>query len=180
MILAAGALVTRKGFDVLIEAAASSPAAAAGRGYGLPATAINARACRSARAATAWSACALLGRRSDVPCLLAACDIFCMPSLREGLGIAALEAMAAGRAVVASRVGGLGQAVDDGRTGLLVPPGDAPALAAALERLLRDSNLRGSLAAAGPEHVARDFSVGRMVAQYERVYRTVLEELGRS
>jgi glycosyltransferase involved in cell wall biosynthesis len=179
VILAAGALVPRKGFDVLIEAARELADLdrtpwiwIAGDGDQ------HADLLQRARRA-GLERILFLGRRPDMPCLLAACDIFCMPSRREGLGIAALEAMAAGRAVVASRVGGLGQAIDDGRTGLLVPPGDVRGLAAVLERLLGDSSLRTRLAAAGPEHVARNFSADRMVAEYERVYRAVLAEHAR-
>jgi glycosyltransferase involved in cell wall biosynthesis len=73
------------------------------------------------------------------------------PSLREGYGVAAREAMAWGRPVVASAVGGLTDAVEDGVTGLLVPPGDVGALRAALERLLRDAELRSRLGAAARE-----------------------------
>ena len=180
VILAAGALVPRKGIDVLIDAAGELASRdcrpwiwVAGDGEQHADLLQRSRRLGLERLR-------FLGRRHDVPCLLAACDVFCMPSRREGLGIAALEAMAAGRAVVASRVGGLGQAVVDGRTGLLVPPGDARALAAALERLLGDASLRAGLAAAGPEHVARNFSAHRMVEDYERVYRAVLEQRGRS
>jgi glycosyltransferase involved in cell wall biosynthesis len=99
-----------------------------------------------------------------------------MPSRREGLGVAALEAMAAGRPVVASAVGGLREAVGDGQTGLLVPPGDPAALAAALARVLVDADLRARLAAAGPARIAGGFSADQMVAAYERLYRSVIEE----
>lgn len=115
-----------------------------------------------------------LGERADVGDLLAGCDVFAMPSLHEGLGIAALEAMAAGRAVIASAVGGLADAIVDGRTGLLVPPDDPCRLADALESLLRDSELRAALGAAGPQRVAERFSAASMVAAYERLYREVL------
>jgi len=116
-----------------------------------------------------------LGRRADVRELLAACDLFVLPSRHEGLGVAALEAMAAGRAVVATAVGGLQEAVVDGRTGLLVPPGDAAALAGAIGRLLQDDVLRLHLAAAGPERVAEGYLPEQMVLAYEDLYRSVVE-----
>lgn len=116
----------------------------------------------------------LLGRRTDVGDLLAGADVFVLPAHREGLGVAALEAMAAGRPVVASRVGGLADAVVDGRTGLLVPPGDPTALAAAIERLLVDEDLRRRLGQEGPRRVAEGFLPGQMVEAYERIYRAVL------
>ena len=117
-----------------------------------------------------------LGRRSDVPDLLAACDAFVLPSRREALGVAALEAMAAGRPVVASRVGGLAQAVVHDRTGLLVPADQPEALTEALARLLRDQELRDRLGAAGPSRVAEGFLAEQMVHAYEKLYREVLEE----
>jgi glycosyltransferase involved in cell wall biosynthesis len=117
-----------------------------------------------------------LGRRDDVADLLAACDVFVLPSRREGLGVAALEAMALARPVVASRVGGLAEAVEDGRTGLLVGPGDTAALAAALARLLREPELRARLGAAGPARVAEDHSVSRLVESYEALYLEMLAE----
>lgn len=118
----------------------------------------------------------LLGRREDVGDLLAGADLFVLPAHREGLGVAALEAMAAGRPVVATRVGGLADAVVEGRTGLLVPPGDAAALAAAIERLVEDRALRERLGAAGPSRVAEGFLPAQMVAAYEGVYRGVIAE----
>lgn len=115
-----------------------------------------------------------LGRRADVGDLLAGCDVFVLPSRREGLGVAALEAMAAGRPVVASRVGGLQDSVVDERTGLLVPPEDAESLAGALARLLRDESLRARLGGAGPGRVAEGFLAEQMVAAYQDLYRSIL------
>ena len=79
-----------------------------------------------------------LGQRQDVPDLLNAMDIFVLPSYSEGVSLALLEAMAAGLPVIATAVGGLPEVVEDGVTGLLIPPRDAEALAGALERLLAD------------------------------------------
>ena len=115
-----------------------------------------------------------LGARNDAADLLAACDVFVLPSRLEGLGVAALEAMAAARPVVASRVGGLAEAVVEGRTGLLVAPDDPPALAAALERVLEDAELRAALGAAGPGRLAEGFLAEQMVESYESLYREVL------
>ena len=117
-----------------------------------------------------------LGRRTDSPDLLAACDVFVLPSRREGLGVASLEAMAAARPVVASRVGGLAEAVVHERTGLLVPPGDPRALGEALIRLLRDDALRERLGAAGPDRIAEGFAAEQMIEAYEKLYLEVLAE----
>lgn len=87
------------------------------------------------------------GVREDIPDLLQAMDIFVLPSLSEGLPLAALEAMASGRPVVCSRVGGLAELVSHEETGLLVPPGDSTALAEGVLRLLSDRDLRERLAA---------------------------------
>jgi glycosyltransferase involved in cell wall biosynthesis len=116
----------------------------------------------------------LLGRREDAPDLLNACDVFVLPSRREGLGVAALEAMAVGKPVVASRVGGLGQAVVHGETGLLVPPEDPEALARALGQVLADPALRQRLGAAGPRHIEAHFLGRDQVLAYERLYRRLL------
>jgi glycosyltransferase involved in cell wall biosynthesis len=173
LFLSAGALVPRKGFDVLIEAFARLSAQHARlwiAGAGPERAALEQRL----SALGLGERTRLLGQREDVPRLLAACDVFVLPSRREGLGVAALEAMAAGRPVVASRVGGLGEAVVDERTGLLVPPGDAAALAMALERLLGDAGLRARLGAAGPERIAAGHLPEQMVDAYERIYTGVL------
>src|SRR5581483_9158342 len=115
-----------------------------------------------------------LGRLDDVRPLLWAADVVAMPSLAEGLGVAAIEAMAAGRAVVASAVGGLGELVRDRVDGLLVPPADDIALADALARCLEDGELRDRL---GKAAVARagEYSVAAMARGTEAVYERVRE-----
>jgi glycosyltransferase involved in cell wall biosynthesis len=113
-------------------------------------------------AAARGVAVTFLGFRDDVARCLAAADIAVLPSLHEGLGVAALEAMAASRPVVASRVGGLAEVVVDGETGRLVPAGDATALAAALEELANASALRALMGAAGAARVAACFSATAM------------------
>ncbi len=174
VVLALAALVPRKGLDVLLEALARLPAGTprpalwiAGEGPERPAL--------ERRAAELGVDARFLGRREDVGDLLAACDVCVLPSRREGLGVAALEAMAAGRPLVATRVGGLAEAVADAETGLLVEPDDAAGLADALARLLADPELRARLGAAGPARVAERFAVERMVDAYEALYREVLE-----
>ena len=171
MLLVMAALVRRKGIDVLLDALArlSCPPALLVAGEGEERPALEARA-----SALGLAGVRFLGQRADKGDLLAACDVLVLPSRQEGLGVAALEAMAAGRAVVASDVGGLGQAVVEGVTGLLVPPGDAAALAEAVARLARDPALRASLGAAGPARVEQGFRAECMVASYEALYREVL------
>jgi glycosyltransferase involved in cell wall biosynthesis len=117
-----------------------------------------------------------LGRRDDVADLLTACDVYVQPSRHEGLGVAALEAMAAGRPVVASRTGGLAESVVHERTGLLVPAEDPAALAESLARLLEDPALRKRLGSAGPERVTKAYSPGAMVEAYAQLYDEVLRE----
>jgi glycosyltransferase involved in cell wall biosynthesis len=105
-----------------------------------------------------------LGERADVPELLAGFDVFAFPSLFEGLCLAVIEAQAAGVPVVATPVGGIRETVVDGETGLLVPPNDPPALAAAVCRLLEDLALAAKLADAARRRVRERYSVERMVA----------------
>jgi glycosyltransferase involved in cell wall biosynthesis len=91
----------------------------------------------------------MLGYRSDIPALLAAADIFTLPSRFEGLPMSVIEAMLTGLPVVATDVRGPAEQVVDGVTGLSVPAGDAAALGAALGRLVRDPDLRGRMGEAG-------------------------------
>jgi 2-deoxystreptamine N-acetyl-D-glucosaminyltransferase/2-deoxystreptamine glucosyltransferase len=96
--------------------------------------------------------------RAELEPLLAGAAVVAVPSLREGFGLVAAEGMAHGKPVVATAVGGLLDLVVDGDTGLLVPPGDVPALRAALERLLADRELRRRLGAAGRARAAERLS----------------------
>jgi glycosyltransferase involved in cell wall biosynthesis len=98
------------------------------------------------------------------------------PSRREGYGIAAREAMAYGRPVVAAAVGGLLDAVEDGVTGLVVPPNDPPALRAAIDRLLADRALRERLGRAAREHARERFSWERATLETLAAYRVALQE----
>ena len=119
----------------------------------------------------------LLGWRSDVPRLLAAADAFCLSSLREGLPNVVLEALARGVSVAATAIAGVPRVIQDGANGLLVPPADAPALAAALARLAGDAGLRGRLGAAGRRTVEERYS---FAARMDRVARIYDEGLGRA
>jgi len=110
------------------------------------------------------------GRREDVPSVTAALDVAVLPSYREALGLVVLEAMALARPVVASDVGGIPEMIEDGVTGLLVPPRDPVALAAAVVRLLTDHPLADTLARNGHRLVRERFSLERMVAAIERLY----------
>ena len=122
----------------------------------------------------------LLGERSDVPEQLAASDVFALASNSEGLPISILEAMAAGLPVVASRVGGVPELVVDGETGLLVPPGDVVALAAALRLLLSDAALRRRLGSAGRRRAEERFGLDAFRDAHLRLYREELAARGLS
>ncbi len=119
-----------------------------------------------------------LGDRRDVPDLLAAFDLFVLASRQEAFGIVLTEAMAAQRPVVATAVGGTPEVVLDGETGLLVPPEDPAALAAAIERLLGDEPLRDRLVQAAYARVCEHFSAAKAVAAYERIYSELLARKG--
>ena len=114
-----------------------------------------------------------LGEQRQVADVLAAVDVFVMPSRHEGLGVAVLEAMAAGLPVVASAVGGIPETVESERTGVLVAPQDPAALAAAIASLLREPDRARRLGAAGRARVLAEFSMERMADRYERVYAHV-------
>jgi glycosyltransferase involved in cell wall biosynthesis len=115
----------------------------------------------------------LPGFRTDVIGCMKSFDVFVMSSVNEGLGTALLDAMACARPVVATRTGGIPEIVEDGVTGVLVPPRDHAALARAIVQLLRDRPLGERLGAAGSARVAARFSAERMVAETARVYQRV-------
>ena len=117
----------------------------------------------------------LAGFREDALGLMKSFDLFVMSSVTEGLGSSVIEAMACGKPVVATRAGGLPEAVEDGRTGLLVAPRDERALAAAVLRLLDDGPLRDRLGQAGRASVERDFSVDQLVRRTAQVYEERLK-----
>jgi glycosyltransferase involved in cell wall biosynthesis len=121
----------------------------------------------------------VLGPRRDVPALMHAIDVFAMPSIWEGFGLVLLEAMSAGRPIVASRVATIPEIVLDGETGVLVPAGDPVALAEALAGLAHDSEQARRYGEAGRERLRRQFSIDKMVGDTELLYRELLEERGR-
>lgn len=114
-----------------------------------------------------------LGNRSDVPNILQSIDVFALPSLNEGISNTILEAMSTALPVVATRVGGNTELVRDGRTGILVDPGDSDSIAHAILRYLNEENLRLTHGRAGRQRVLQHFSVQAMVQSYESVYRRV-------
>jgi glycosyltransferase involved in cell wall biosynthesis len=121
----------------------------------------------------------LPGFRSDVLGLMKSFDLFVMSSVTEGLGSAVLEAMAGGRPVIGTRAGGIPEMVVADETGLLVPPHDEAALAAAIVSLLRDRARAAELGAAGRRRVEREFSVEKMVEATLRVYEAHAGDEGR-
>jgi glycosyltransferase involved in cell wall biosynthesis len=172
LVVAVGSLVERKGHMVLLRALRDLRAqgltnwhvAIAGRGE-------LESALRAFIAAEGLGDRAhLLGHRDDVPDILAASDIFTMPSLWEGLPVAMLEAMFACKPVIASACSGIPEAIDDGVHGLLVQPGDTVGLAAALRSLLESPESRARLGAAGQARASKRYSVAGMVDAYERAY----------
>ncbi|MFZ0284694.1 MAG: glycosyltransferase [Terriglobales bacterium] len=116
-----------------------------------------------------------LGEREDVPEIVAACDIGVLPSKTEGLPNAILEYLAAGLGIVATDAGGNAEIVEEGVTGLLVPPDDAESLAAAVLRFLRDPDLATRLGHNGREFVRRNFGFEKLVKEIESLYEELLE-----
>jgi glycosyltransferase involved in cell wall biosynthesis len=115
----------------------------------------------------------LPGFRADVLSFIKSFDVFVMSSLFEGLGTSLLDAMALSKATVASDTGGIPEVVSHGETGLLVPPRDSKALAAAIANLLKDEDKRQRMGRAGLERVKRLFTAEQMVEQTLGVYRNL-------
>jgi glycosyltransferase involved in cell wall biosynthesis len=112
-----------------------------------------------------------LGFRADAPALVAACDVFVLPSIkREGLARSAIEAMAYGVAPIVTRCGGSPELVVDGVSGIVVPPGDAAALARAVERLHGDAALRRRYGAAARERIREAFDIEDTIAKTHALY----------
>jgi len=108
--------------------------------------------------------------------MLQGLDLFVLPSLFEGLPLALLEAMAAGIPVLATRVAGSCEVIEDGVNGRLVPPADVPALTEAIAGMLGDAELTRAMAGKGQGTVARRYSIGPVAEAYERIYEELLEE----
>jgi len=120
----------------------------------------------------------LLGHRNDIERVLAALDVFVLPSRSEGLNNTILEAMAAGLPVLATRVGGADEMVVDGATGLLVEAGAPEKLATALRRLLSDPAMAATMGRAGRARAEMDFDLARTVLKYERLYTDLARASG--
>ncbi len=116
----------------------------------------------------------IAGCVDDMKAFYRSLDIFVLPSFSEGLPLTILEAMAKKKPVVATNVAGIPEAVRDGVDGLLVPPGDPAALAAALARLLQDASLRRSMGEKGHARVRADFTIDRLGANLMEYYRGLL------
>jgi glycosyltransferase involved in cell wall biosynthesis len=125
----------------------------------------------SARASGVGNTVEFMGEVSDVPAVLARADIYVQPSFQEGLPNAVLEAMAMGLPIVATRVSGNEDVVSDGENGVLVPPGDPDALAAALRRLIADPALAARMGRRSREIVESRFSLPAVLTQLRDAYR---------
>jgi glycosyltransferase involved in cell wall biosynthesis len=121
-----------------------------------------------------------LGWQEPLAPVMAGWNVFSLPSMDEGLPIAALEAMAACLPVVATRCGGLPEIVEEGKTGWLVPPNDPFALADRFRILLLDPHLRRTMGVAGRARVQERFSLGRMTAEIAKIYDGLLYESSRN
>ena len=171
IVVSAGRLSPEKGFPILIEAArrvierdVGIRFAIFGEGTQRPALQ------RQIDEADLNGLVVLPGFRSDFDRLLPGADLFVLPSFTEGLPNVVLEASAAGVAVVATAVGGTPEVLLDGRTGYLVPAGDAGALAERISQLLGDSDLRRRMGEAGREHVHRHFTFAAQADAYLRLF----------
>ena len=172
LVLAVGNLYPVKGHRVLLEALARLPSvvppwrlAIAGRGgEERPLMQYASRQGLGERVM-------LLGVRDDIPDLLAAADVFVMPSLSEGMPVALVEAMMAAKAIVASEVGGIPETVTDNVDALLVPAGDADALAGKLARLLTDAKLRSRIGLKAARTAREDYTCDVMARRYVQLYQ---------
>jgi glycosyltransferase involved in cell wall biosynthesis len=115
-----------------------------------------------------------IGHRDDLPQLLASADMVAIPSLAEGLPLMLVESMAAGRPIVASRVGGLADVLANGETGLLVPPADPTALAEALIAVVESPELATRLGERARLIAEQEFSLDKMIEYTKEVYLCVL------
>lgn len=174
VVLMVGRLEKQKGQRYLIEAATQiQEARFIFVGEGPDRAALEAQA----QALGVGERVAFLGHREDIPDLLACCDLFVLPSLYEGLPLAILEAMAAGKPVIASDIRGNDEVVINGETGLLVPDADSTALAGAIRAVLSDHAFAQRLAEAGRARVCHEFAEDNMVSNVAQVYDDTLNVL---
>lgn len=115
------------------------------------------------------------GYREDINDLISSMDIVVQPSMEEGFGIAILEAMALGKIVVATDVGGIPEIISNGETGILVPCANADTLAKTLSFLIEKPDLSKTIAEKGKKSVEKDFNIVKMVRKYENLYRDLLK-----
>jgi glycosyltransferase involved in cell wall biosynthesis len=119
-----------------------------------------------------------LGFREDVPQILASLDLFVLSSIKEGLGSILLDAMASSLPIVATRAGGIPEVVKNGKTGILVPPGDAAALAEAILRLYLDKGIAAQMSKAGHDAVLQKFSAKAMAGRVIDLYENLAKKKG--
>jgi glycosyltransferase involved in cell wall biosynthesis len=122
----------------------------------------------------------LAGFREDIPRVMNNLDVYVLSSSAEGFSLTTVQAMACGIPVLATRCGGPEEIVDDGETGMLVPPNDPAALARAIETLVADPGMRARFGTAGRATVERRFALRSMVSGYENIYRETVADFGRS
>jgi glycosyltransferase involved in cell wall biosynthesis len=171
VVLTVGRLDVQKGLDVLLRAAVRvSEARFVIAGEGPERAILEAQAADLALGDRVL----FLGYRTDIPELLAASDVFVLPSRFEGSSLAVLEAMAAGKPVISSAIGGTDELILSGDSGLLVPPDDPEALATELTRVLSAPELRGRLGSAARSRVETEFSAPAMAGRVMRVYEDLL------
>ena len=172
VVVVVGALVRRKGHEVLLEAARLLASRGFRVRYGFCGDGEYREGLqRHVEDLGLGEFVRFMGWRNDVARVLAGADVAVVPSLKEGLGVAALEAMAAALPVIASRIGGLAEVVWEGETGWLVPPGDPAMLAQALEHAIRDPALARRYGLAGQDRARTEFTMERMAAKNEELYR---------
>lgn len=184
IILAIGRLVERKGFAYLIDALALLPASLAPflmiRGSGPLRESLEARAAANGVAQRVKFLNYIAD--ADLPGYYAAADVFVLPAVvdsaedTEGLGVVLLEALACGAPCVACAVGGIPDIIQDGVTGILVPPRDAPALADRIARLLHDEALRQQLSQSGRAYVAANFSWQAQTDRIQAIYARLIHD----
>jgi glycosyltransferase involved in cell wall biosynthesis len=176
LISAVGALEQRKGHRYLIEAIGALAATGKFRCLIAGQGSIRAVLQREIAVIRCTDRIKLLGRIDDIRELLWASDMFAMPSLKEGLGVAALEAMASALPVIASNVGGLHEVVEDDRTGMIVPPAHPEKLAQAISRLAELAELRTQMGAAARLRVVENYSMETMPARTLALYRECVKK----
>lgn len=174
VILTVGRLYRQKGMEFFVEAAARIHHVVPQARFWIAGEGIQRRQLEAQiQALRLQGVVTLLGQQRDVAAIMAASDVFVMPSLGEGFGNVLLEAMALGKPVVATRVGGTPEVVRDSETGWLVPARQPAALATAVLRILQDPGLAARVGTQAEDFVARHFAVAHVAAQMVAAYRQV-------